>query len=135
MERQRMYDCGLEVSGHVDAIGRHNRALIQQQIEYKNRLSIPYTPYASNLRHVHSDVDHFPYTRFYRGQFNDTRPHIWDREAGYHRLQDGAYDAHLLYVQNPHQSPTQIPCTTVLRKHMPCRDPLCPPKACVDSSP
>lgn len=128
-----MRGCGYTEDNHT--IAAQNRARIMQQIAYKNHLSVPYTPYAYDLLHVKTDVDHFPYTRFYRGQFNETTPRIWEREAGYHRLQPSAYDAHLLYVQPPHESPTQIPCTTVLRKGMPCRNPLCPPKGCVDSSP
>lgn len=119
----------------MDPIAMHNRAYIRRQIEQKNRCCLPYTAYAQDVRRVVTDVDHFPYTRFYRGEFNDTRPHVWEREAGYHPLQQNAYNPHLLYIRSPHESPTQIPCTTVLRKGMPCRGSLCPPDTCVDSSP
>lgn len=34
------------------------------------------------LHSIMTDMDHFPYTRFFRGIYNDYKPHVMDREAG-----------------------------------------------------
>jgi len=44
-------------------------------------------PYSSryvheNLHSMFTDMDHFPYTRFFRGQYESDNPHVFEREAG-----------------------------------------------------
>lgn len=44
-------------------------------------------PYSSrtvheNIHSVFTDMDHFPYTRFFRGQYDSDIPRVFDREAG-----------------------------------------------------
>lgn len=113
-----------------------NRAFVQQQIKIKNYCPCPYTPYGSAIKNVVTDVDHFPYTRFYRGQYNDTKPHIWEREAGYHRLQNDMYKKTLTYQVHQPDVPFQIPCTTILRhKGSSCKSNLSNTYGCVTISP
>ena len=38
-----------------------------------------------------TDIDHFPYTRFYRGKYLSDKPIIMDREAGYRKRIDNEY--------------------------------------------
>ena len=55
---------------------------LRDQIYYKI-----FGPYNSRYLHEHlhslfTDMDHFPYTRFFRGQYQSSEPHVFDREAG-----------------------------------------------------
>ena len=52
---------------------------LQTIIQQKNG-SIPF--YSSGPTTI-TDTDHFPYQRFYRGQFNSDKPIVMDREAGW----------------------------------------------------
>lgn len=106
---------------------------IQECIRLKNISGRPYQSYANDVKNVITDVDHFPYTRFYRGVYNDTNPHIWEREAGYHVLQPQGYTKHLSYDIPEFSLPMQIPCSTVIPPKS-CGT-LCNSKGCVNRSP
>lgn len=43
------------------------------------------------LNNPHTDMDHFPYRRFYRGKHNCTEPHVHPRTAGWRTRQDNLY--------------------------------------------
>lgn len=120
------------ISSSIDS---NNRSWIANQIYLKNMYAYPYQSLANDIKHVVTDIDHFPYTRFYRGVYNDSHPHIWQREAGYHRLYNDNYKEHLLYIVKPHQSPTQIPCSTILPRRLHFRDHLSNSNLCVDTPP
>lgn len=91
---------------------RQNRQWIAQQIQWKNMYATPYTSLANDVRHVRTDVDHFPYTRFYRGEYASSSPRVWIREAGFHPIQPNVY-----VVQTPEPTPLdtvfQVPCSTI----------------------
>jgi hypothetical protein len=106
---------------------------IQECIRLKNISGRPYQSYANDVTHVITDIDHFPYTRFYRGVYNDTNPHIWEREAGYHVLQSQGYQKHLSYEVPEFSLPMQIPCSTIIPPKS-CGS-LCNQKGCVNKSP
>ena len=40
-----------------------------------------------------TDMDHFPYTRFYRGNPNSSRPTVFEREAGWRPTNNQCYKA------------------------------------------
>lgn len=40
---------------------------------------------------IKTDMDHFPYTRFFRGQYEFENPIVFDREAGYRPSRDSCY--------------------------------------------
>lgn len=90
-----------------------NKKLLQQYIHYKlhNNGLVP----ASFIRPISTDVDHFPYTRYFRGIATCPYPRVWDREAGYRKWQDQQY-AFTIPPSKPIQLDTcfQIPCSTVL---------------------
>lgn len=35
------------------------------------------------ITNIQTDVDHFPYSRHFRGRYDDPNPKVWAREAGY----------------------------------------------------
>ncbi len=56
--------------------------ILKQMISQKNS----YTPYFVNgkdIKMMITDMDHFPYRRFFRGIYNDPKPVIHSRYAGY----------------------------------------------------
>lgn len=56
-------------------------AHISQMIKAKNS-TVPFWGTVGDL--ALTDMDHFPYTRFYRGEINSSEPVVIDREAGWH---------------------------------------------------
>lgn len=40
---------------------------------------------------VLTDMDHFPYTRFFRGEFESDRPIVFEREAGWRPTENNCY--------------------------------------------
>jgi hypothetical protein len=57
---------------------------IQQAIYAKNNSTTPRFGTVTELQKNITDMDHFPYTRFYRGRVGDPNPVIIDREFGWH---------------------------------------------------
>ena len=55
---------------------------IQQMIFDKNQFE-PYFVNGKNIKMVLTDMDHFPYRRWFRGVYNDYEPVIHSRFAGY----------------------------------------------------
>ena len=92
-----------------------NPEIIQQQIQQKMGAD-PYFCPTSVFTSVRSDLDEFPYRRFFRGQANRLYPTVWDRGAGYSKI-----------IASPIEKPKpstgltdlcfQIPCSTVLPCH------------------
>ena len=88
------------------------------------------------LTPITTDMDVFPYNRFFRGMATCSRPRIFDREAGHRRHQP------VLYGQTtpsssrvpPFKGCFQIPCSTIL----PCMPDTAfkqPIDFCVNTSP
>lgn len=72
---------------------------------------------SSYLVPIQTDMDIFPYDRFYRGMVDCSSPRVFDREAGHRRWNQQAY----LYQYNPEvitsrkfEGCFQIPCSTIL---------------------
>jgi len=88
------------------------------------------------LRPVGTDMDLFPYNRFYRGMVSCDRPRIFDREAGYRPWRPGLY---MPPTTEPDAVPPfmgcfQIPCSTIL----PCMPDTAfkkPVEFCINTSP
>lgn len=64
------------------------QAQIAQKVQYGKAF------YANNLDvgYTVTDMDHFPYTRFYRGEYQSPEPVIFNREAGYRFVSQRCYD-------------------------------------------
>lgn len=92
-----------------------NRHTISKYIRQKVDGGI-LTP-SSYLVPVTTDMDHFPYNRFFRGMVNCPHPRFFDREAGHQRWNQEAY----YYQYSPEvvaprkfEGCFQIPCSTIL---------------------
>ena len=95
------------------AITFKNINYIRTQINKKNQ-SYPYYAFQDTVSNVIEDLDHFPYTRFYRGQAKSDTPIVFEREAGYRQQHDKCYKP--LIKANPPQKPSHCfegPCSVV----------------------
>lgn len=92
-----------------------NQAVLQQY--WSRRYTTPGLTPASLLRQVDTDMDHFPYSRFYRGIYDCDRPRVMDREAGFRRLRPQAYAPYTPDAPPPpppYSGCFQIACSTIL---------------------
>ena len=67
-----------------------NIASVQNQILMKKGYS-PYYGTINEASHVISDMDHFPYTRFFRGVYYSSNPTVFEREAGWRPVRNNCY--------------------------------------------
>lgn len=86
---------------------------VQEMIAQKND---PYPFYATihDVPHAVTDVDHWPYSRYFRGVYNNPNPVVWEREAGYRPQQNACYQISTPPV--PHRYPNHCfegPCSSV----------------------
>ena len=101
---------------HIEGLNYHN---LQTQIERKKSWR-PYMATESDTSIVLTDMDHFPYTRFFRGVPGSYKPIVQDRQAGWRPRQDACYDK----KPNFHRpSPLsnfcfENPCTTTYPCHL-----------------
>lgn len=86
---------------------------INQKLDY----SSPYYGRDNTVRGMVTDMDHFPYTRYFRGVYDSEYPKVMDREAGWRVRQDGCYKGLLgfkapLYPNFCYEAPcsTVYPC-------------------------
>lgn len=94
----------------------NNRKVIARYIKDKINSGYALTP-ASYLVPVETDMDNFPYNRFYRGIAGCSRPRVFDREAGHRRWNnDGYFYQYSPSVITPRkfEGCFQIPCSTIL---------------------
>lgn len=86
---------------------------VQSQIAAKNSS----VPYYADTRLVHSavtDMDVFPYPRFYRGVPDHPDPIVFEREAGFRNHYQAGYTPQVEYPkQQPPNVCFQPACTTV----------------------
>ena len=78
--------------------------------------SEPYMATSAAIMNVITDQDHFPYTRYYRGQPGATCPVVAERETGWRRQQDQCYNVNLPANAYPDSYPRhcfQGPCSFV----------------------
>ena len=94
-----------------------NQDIIRQQILHKIS-PYPYFPPTQQIFDVKTDVNSQPYHRFFRGRPDSDHPIVWEREAGYARIQSQTTTPPpAALVENNTGMCFQIPCSTVL----PCR--------------
>jgi hypothetical protein len=65
-----------------------NKDIIRSIISVKQQVDTPYT--ASTTR-TNTDMDVFPYPRFYRGSYTSPNVYIFEREAGFKPRRDDCY--------------------------------------------
>lgn len=74
----------------IKQVTDENIASIQKQIYMKNGYN-PFFGTVDEAESIITDMDHYPYTRFYRGVYNSSQPIIFEREAGWRRRHDACY--------------------------------------------
>ena len=62
--------------------------MMRKEICQKNNPNRAYYATNKTVKKFTTDFDNFPYSRWYRGQNQESRPVIIDREAGYNRIHD-----------------------------------------------
>lgn len=67
---------------------------IQTQI-FRKTSSNPYFATGSTISSVVTDMDHHPYTRWFRGVYYYPEPIIMEREAGFRSLRNSCYDINI----------------------------------------
>lgn len=96
-----------------DNITKNTVEFVQQQIALKNT-SNPYSVNTNLVYNTITDIDVFPYTRFYRGVSEYSSPIVFDREAGFRPVHNHSY---VPIVEKPEQPKPNVcfqpPCTTI----------------------
>jgi hypothetical protein len=81
--------------------------------------SRPYFANNNTIRNSITDMDHQPYTRFFRGVYYYPEPIIFEREAGYRSMNSQCYDI-IAPRRQEEETPEhcfEVACSTIL----PCR--------------
>ena len=97
----------------LDDITKSNIDEVRYRIALKMNSNFPYYATKECTRSVITDMDHFPYRRFYRGEYHSIDPIILEREAGYRQRQDRKY---IQLVESTVVRPEycwQYPCTSI----------------------
>lgn len=99
-------------------LNQNNRGIIQFQINQKMQYDIPFYATQEFAQSTLTDMDEFPYKRFYRGVYNSSTPIVFEREAGWRPLHNNCYKQ----IGNPknceHPYCWQYPCSTVYPCHV-----------------
>ena len=118
-----------------------NAEHIHKLKQMKNNTN-PYYPTQQSIRSIVTDFDHFPYQRFYRGVYENERPVILDREAGYRMQENSCYREKIVtkteYPNHCFEGPASVvyPCyPDYLRKYSDKKEmELMLNRICVDKS-
>ena len=90
-----------------------NVDFVRQQILHKNS-NTPYFALDSTVTNVVTDMDHFPYSRWYRGVYDFSEPIVAEREAGFRKLENDAYKPRIpIKPEKNRPLCFQAPCSTV----------------------
>lgn len=102
----------------MDNYTSNNINSIRYQIGLKLNYNVPYYATQESAQSILTDMDHFPYKRYFRGKYNEDNPILFEREAGFRPRRDKCY-MHLSIPQpfKPNYC-WEYPCSTVL----PCKD-------------
>jgi hypothetical protein len=79
-----------------------NRKFIKEQIDKKLNYNVAYFGRTNTARNVMTDMDVFPYTRFYRGRYDSDFPIIFEREAGWRPLNNACYRPEYIVTESPY---------------------------------
>lgn len=63
---------------------------IRKMIEMKTKA--PYFANGNSVKNIVTDMDHHPYTRWYRGVYYYPEPIVMEREAGWRPLENSCYE-------------------------------------------
>jgi len=78
----------VELTNKAQNVTRSN---LRRQIGMVTRSLQPYFANSSTVLKSFTDQDHWPYTRYYRGDVGSQHPTIYDRAAGFSPVQNACY--------------------------------------------
>ena len=74
----------------TEKVNNANVSSVRKQIAMKQG-SYPFYGTSDGVVSVTTDMDHFPYTRFYRGVPSSSEPIVFEREAGWRPIRNSCY--------------------------------------------
>jgi hypothetical protein len=96
---------------NTNSINKKNVDSVRMQINKKNGTS-PY--YATSGDSSSTDMDSFPYHRFFRGQYNSVKPIVFEREAGFRPIDTNCYAKNIDRGESRYPNHCfQVACSTV----------------------
>lgn len=98
----------------------HNVSTVQHEIAKKLNYNIPYYATHSSIQGVMTDMDNFPYKRFFRGVYYNDRPVVLERETGWRPLNNPCYRDQVVNDVKEQTYCWQSACNTV----QPCNKKL-----------
>ena len=98
-------------------INENNVEAVRSMIQ-KKQSSCPFYANMDSATQVITDIDHFPYTRFYRGVSYYPEPIVFEREAGWRNIKNNCYGLNKPCKPSPYPEHCfEAACSTVY----PCR--------------
>ena len=94
---------------------------LEEQILLKANPNSSFYATDNSILPSQTDHDHFPYTRYYRGDYKKPNAIISENKAGWQRVRNNCYSYILLTEKEENDTCFQLSCNTVL----PCRDRSC----------
>ncbi len=91
----------------------NNQDVIGFQIKQKMQYNTPFYVTRQMVESTITPFDHFPYKYFFRGEFDNPRPVVVDRTAGYRPRYDRCYKELGFAKPCSHPYCWQYPCSTV----------------------
>ena len=76
----------------TEQINISNVENVRRQI-YAKQGCVPVYGTSTNVKSINTDMDNFPYQRFYRGQYDSSVPIVFEREAGARIVNNECYNA------------------------------------------
>jgi hypothetical protein len=106
------------IKSYTEKINDDNVLSVRQQIFLKKG-HLPYFGTKNCAESVITDMDNFPYTRFFRGVYYSPDPVVFEREAGWRPQRNSCYKGSC-YSESPYPNHCfESPCSTVY----PCYPP------------
>jgi|TARA_B100001248_G_scaffold257737_1_gene240760 hypothetical protein len=90
--------------------------IIQKQINESLSSESAYFPKPNQIFQVQTDINQWPYQRYFRGEASSFEPIVWEREAGFQEILVQSSVPSIIGFQNEIETSTcfQIPCSTTL---------------------
>ena len=97
----------------TETVNNANIASVRKQIDMKSGF-FPHYGTINGVASIVTDMDHFPYTRFYRGVYNSYQPVVLEREAGWRHRRDSCYSVNKSDIKSSYPNHCfETACSTV----------------------
>jgi hypothetical protein len=94
-------------------INSNDQNIIQYQISQKMQYNTPFYATRELVESTITPFDHFPYKYFFRGEFDNPRPVVLERTAGYRPRYDRCYKELGIAKACEHPFCWQYACSTI----------------------